>query len=374
MVLKPLPGRIVLQAPPALNGLRGAASPMMLPCGSPNWMCCSPPGWVTNPNNIVSCDAGWGRDVASGGWCTQPCGDPGQPCCDGPDTLAPRWTIYDGQVYVYSPEGLGPDGLPLKEMCRSGICDRSTHRCMACGTEAGKPCCPPDPNYGVARCRDLHLECQFDSGTVTSGTCASCGIKGSPPCYWGCDSGLGVRNGLSDVCGGDGQPPCDAGCNSGLRVAGGLCRHCGASGQIPCDSGCDPGLTVKNNVCTACGNSGQLPCDKQYPDDTGCRPGLGVRHGVCAFCGRAGQDPCDNGCSPGRVPLSGRPVCLTIRLERIAARAARIRPSAAAKPAFRTASNASRIRHRSVAIRATPAKLDQATETVVCDIPDKGPG
>src|SRR5689334_6943418 len=59
----------------AQYGLTGAVRPALLPCGSPNWVCCSPPGWVTNPDNIVSCDAGWGCDVASGGWCTQPCGN-----------------------------------------------------------------------------------------------------------------------------------------------------------------------------------------------------------------------------------------------------------------------------------------------------------
>jgi len=326
-------------------------SPMMLPCGSPNWMCCSPPGWTTNPNNIVSCDAGWGCDVASGGWCTQPCGDTGQPCCDGPDTLAPRWMVVNGQVYVYSPEGLGSDGQPLKEMCRSGVCDRATHRCIACGTQAGKPCCPPDPNYGVARCLDAHLKCQFDSGTDTSGTCVSCGIKGSPACYWGCDSGLGLRNGLCDLCGGSGQLPCDTngcppctsdaadgcsacdkyGCEFPLGLVGGKCMLCGASGQVPCDSGCDPGLAQqgavclpcgasgqvpcngncddgfvnKGGICTPCGASGQPPCPKQYPGDTGCRRGLGVRGGVCAMCGRAGQFPCDSGCNDTTMGIQG---------------------------------------------------------------------
>lgn len=250
---------------------------------------------------LVACDNGLGCDLASDR-CVQPCGGVGQPCCDGPETRAPKWTV-DGRGY-------SPNFWNMKEMCAAGACDRATHRCFACGTKGGQPCCPPDAAQATARCMGDHLECDYSLGVWTGGTCFDCGFAGKPPCYWGCDTGLGIRNGLCAVCGGDFQlpcdpnqcphPPCKGGCDNGLETAQGVCRHCGAAGQIPCDRGCNAGLGLKGGLCTPCGNDGQLPCD------SGCNAGLHMAGGVCRYCGGYYQVPCDTGCNPPYKPAGGR--------------------------------------------------------------------
>jgi len=261
--------------------------PEFLRCGLLGNECCQAPIPLTSPlGPLVRCNSGLGCDVLSDR-CVQPCGEPGQVCCDGPDTRAPRWT---DQGAVYS-----PTDWTLREMCSKGVCDTPSHRCLSCGSSAGGPCCPPDPNEALARCMSDHLMCRFDDPlSAQSGTCFACGSLGKVPCYWGCDVDLDVRNKLCAVCGADRQPPCDRGCNRGLRIAEGLCRVCGAAGQIPCDSGCNVPLRLQNGKCALCGSDGRGPCDD------GCDTGLTLSGGVCRRCGANGEKPCDKGC---RLPL-----------------------------------------------------------------------
>jgi hypothetical protein len=226
--------------------------PFFRRCGALGEDCCRAP--IQNPDSgpYVSCQDGLGCDITTGK-CVSPCGGTGKVCCDGPGTRATKWTP-DGKVY-------SPNTWNMREMCDQGACDRQSHRCFACGTQDGAPCCPPDAAQATARCIGTHVECEFDPvGFFVSGTCRGCGIKGKPPCRWGCDPGLDIRNGLCDICGGDSQSPCDRGCNRGLGLAHGLCAECGGQGQPPCDSGCNSGTILINGVCTACGDEGQPPC------------------------------------------------------------------------------------------------------------------
>jgi hypothetical protein len=252
-------------------------------CGALGQPCCRAPFQnVATDGPLVSCQQGLGCDIVTG-TCVSPCGGTGQVCCDGPETRAPKWTA-DGKVY-------SPNRWDMREMCDKGACDKQTHRCFACGTQDGEPCCPPDVAQATARCIGDFLQCEFDpQGFYVSGTCRACGSKGRYPCRWGCDPGLGIRNGLCDICGGDFQPQCDNGCNPGLGLVHGLCRQCGNVRQVPCDNGCNRGLGLKNGRCSACGASGQPPCD------SGCGPGTTLINGVCVQCGYNGQPPCANGC------------------------------------------------------------------------------
>ena len=183
-------------------------------------------------------------------------------------------------------------------MCNAGACERQTHRCFACGTVDGQPCCPPDAAQATARCIGERLSCEFDPQKpfFAGGTCIKCGIRGRPPCDWGCDPGLDMLKGLCEICGADGQVPCDKGCKPGLGMKGGVCRVCGGVNQIPCDNGCNGQLGVRQGLCVACGGSGQAPCDK------GCNAGLRSINNVCTPCGGLNQPPCTNGCNyPYRV-------------------------------------------------------------------------
>lgn len=266
-------------------------------CGALGESCCRAP--IQNlaaDGPLVSCNEGLGCDITTGK-CVSACGRPGQVCCDGPETRAPKWTA-NGEVY-------SPNFWNMREMCDTGACDRQKHRCFACGTQDGAPCCPPDAAQATARCFGESLDCEFDSQIfAVSGTCRrTCGKKGMVPCSWGCDPGLGVLNGLCDLCSGDLQPWCDGkDCNVGLGKAQGLCRHCGDLGQIPCDSsGCKGGLKVRNHLCAVCGDNGQLPCD------AGCNPPFKPAAGVCRLCGANGQIPCDNSeCNQGLVVSGGK--------------------------------------------------------------------
>jgi hypothetical protein len=254
-------------------------------CGALGKACCRPPAALHIPADlgpIVSCQQGLGCDITTGK-CVSSCGGTGQVCCDGPETRATKWTARG----LYS-----PNSWNMREMCDAGACERQTHRCFTCGTQEGGRCCPPDAAQATARCVGDRLKCEFDEQVFgTSGTCHACGIKGRPPCPWGCDAGLDLRNGLCDICGGDGQPKCDNGCKSGLDLAKGLCRQCGGNQQILCDFGCRAGLGPKNGLCVACGGPGQAPCDNGW-----CQPGTRLTNGVCTLCGYNGQPPCTSGC------------------------------------------------------------------------------
>ena len=192
-----------------------------------------------------------------------------------------------------------------------GICKRCATKARATSRRiAASPAAPKTVNLAVHRMslRPPHVAlatfCIANStqGFYVSGTCRACGRKGRYPCRWGCDPGLGIRNGLCDICGGDFQPQCDNGCNPGLGLVHGLCRQCGNVGQVPCDNGCDRGLGLKNGRCSACGASGQPPCD------SGCGPGTTLINGVCVLCGYNGQP------LPQWLRLSdeSRPWCMSV--------------------------------------------------------------
>jgi hypothetical protein len=266
-----------------------AYSPFFVKCGGAGEACCRPPGThAPSLGPLVACNVGLGCDVQTNK-CVSPCGGTGQVCCDGPETRAVKWTA-DGKVY-------SPNTWDMQEMCRAGACDVQSHRCFACGTAEGQPCCPPDAAQATARCIGQRLFCEFAPDTFyRSGTCRACGIRGRAPCDWGCDPGLDLLKGLCEICGGEGQVRCDAGCKPGLGIAGGVCRTCGGVNQIPCDKGCNFGLGTVRGVCAACGGTGQPPCDG------GCGPGRRAINGVCTPCGGLNQPPCDKGCNyPYRV-------------------------------------------------------------------------
>ena len=275
------PTHTVSNSPPVLAGY----------CGAEGQPCCSAP-FQNLPafGPLVSCGQGLGCDTLTGK-CVASCGGPGQPCCDGPETRALKWTAAGA---VYSPTSMG-----LKEPCRQGGCDKQSHRCFTCGNQDGVPCCPPDAVQYTARCIGPNLECAFASPDGVAGTCRGCGSPGKPPCAWGCENGLNIRDGLCYACGGDGQLPCDGACESGLAIAGGLCRVCGGLGQVACDHGCNGALGPKNGLCAECGSSFQAPCD------FGCQPGTRLINGVCKLCGYSGQPPCTNGCVYPEKPAGG---------------------------------------------------------------------
>lgn len=268
-------------------------------CGGLGEACCRAPAASQVPElgPLVACNVGLGCDIQTNK-CVSPCGGTGQVCCDGPETRAPKWTA-DGRPY-------SPNTWDMQEMCKAGACERQSHRCFNCGTVDGQPCCPPDAAQATARCIGERLSCKFDETTfATRGTCIKCGIRGRPPCDWGCDPGLDLLKGMCEICGGDGQVPCDPpkGCKSGLGKIGGLCRICGGVNQIPCDNNaCNPGLGVLKGLCVACGGFGQGPCDK------GCNPGLRSINGVCTPCGGLNQPPCTTyACNyPYRVAPDGK--------------------------------------------------------------------
>jgi hypothetical protein len=260
-------------------------------CGAVGGPCCRAPFQnVPAFGPLVSCQEGLGCDVTTNK-CVSTCGGPGQVCCDGPETRALKWTA-DGKVQ-------SPNSWNLREMCNQGACDRQTHRCFACGTQEGAPCCPPDAAQATARCVGDHLQCQFDPlGFSKSGTCRACGSMGKPNCHWGCDTGLGIRNGLCVICGGKGQLACDDGCDTGLRIRNGLCDTCGGNGQLACDDGCQRGLTASGGVCW----------QPQPPGGGGRVGGVSGSSGGSGStqCGASGQNPCASGCNQGLILSGGK--------------------------------------------------------------------
>jgi hypothetical protein len=266
---------------PVLKPPGGPRPTLPIVCGEAGQACCRAPASLQNREfgPLVSCKQGLGCDLASG-TCVAPCGGIGQACCDGPETRALRWTS-DGRV-------LSPNSPFLREMCSAGACDKASHRCFACGTADGAPCCPPDAAQATARCIGDRLSCHFDAtGFNTSGTCHMCGIRGREPCPGGCDPGLGMRQGLCEACSHEGEPPCDGGCQPNMTLEQGICRGCGHLNQRPCGPGCLVPLGVRGGLCVQCGGAGQGPCDN------GCKSGLRLMSsGVCVACGHLNQPPC----------------------------------------------------------------------------------
>lgn len=379
--------------------------PFLFRCGDLGQACCLPPAANLPPSltPLVSCSTELGCDLTTNR-CVQPCGGNDQVCCVGPETRAPKWTS-DGRVY-------SPNWFGMREMCDAGACDRATHRCFACGMRDGAPCCPPDAAQATARCIGQNFECRHHEGTFyESGTCIECGRRFKPPCEWGCDSGLELRQGLCDVCGAELQPPCDRGCNAGLAVAQGRCMRCGAAGQIPCDSGCRHPFKLQNGLCAACGENGQAPCDTgcvygttqiagvcrhcggegQVPCEGRCNYPMKIAQGVCRLCGAAGQIPCATGCNHGLVVSNGlcvtpsQPpdVCAAIGEACVPDHQPGMHCCRQASPPGLCVYGQCRVcvRHGEQclaggsqiccdAVHGDMCVLDPATDTVVCDIPD----
>src|SRR6478672_12850118 len=103
-------------------------------CGQLGQHCCHAPNNLQSPGvgPLVACDKELGCDITTD-LCVSPCGGVGQACCDGPETRSPKWTL-DGKVY-------SPNYWNMREMCDSGACAPTTHRCFACGTSDGAACC-----------------------------------------------------------------------------------------------------------------------------------------------------------------------------------------------------------------------------------------
>jgi hypothetical protein len=151
---------------------------------------CLPPyagdrAWGPHCNDFAGCDQTRNVCVA--------CGTVGLVCCDGPSTCA------SGTCQT------SPMVNPATVMCRIGICNEAHHCTGACGDAAGARCCIPDPTSASARCtpKDASgtpLMCQFDAGTITSGTCVKYGIVGAPPCPGSlCNGGIDLT-GVCQAC------------------------------------------------------------------------------------------------------------------------------------------------------------------------------
>jgi hypothetical protein len=276
-------------------------------CGDETWGCCHP-SFATDPalGPIVSCYPGLGCDIVTHK-CVSPCGSPGEVCCDGSDTRAPMWS--DSYQTVFSPV----DWASRKEMCSGGYCDQPTHRCIACPSTEGSPCCPRGVGQQAAQCNGQGLLCKFDDASESSGTCVMCGELESPPCGIQCNSGLHVHNGLCVFCGDANQQVCDLaeytcnyGCQPNLIPANGFCFPCGDVGEVPCGVPaascinsiywyhCKQGLGMLRGHCEECGFEGKPPCDG------GCLRGYSLKNGLCTtLCGHENQPPCDGGkCLP----------------------------------------------------------------------------
>lgn len=304
-------------------------------CGGLGEACCRAPAASQNIpafGPIVGCDKGLGCDIATNK-CVSGCGGPGQVCCDGPETRAPKWTA-DGKIY-------SPNTWNMREMCDTGVCDKQSHRCITCGTQAGGPCCTSDAAQATARCfRDARtgnrLVCNDPWGKAAS-HCVDCGKAGQPQCLTAheprCDDGLVVResDGFCVPCGSTGQPTCDSGepCRDGRSVpnrsfsecipAGGpnqpchpdgrcdyqglfcngkrICEPCGDLGQICCPPGRLPGNAAcqqpgecRDNRCFACGYDNMPVCTTGDPCKCLCKP-IG---GFCRPCGQNGQPCCSD--------------------------------------------------------------------------------
>ena len=287
--------------------------PTAVSCGALGKACCRAPAASQNVpafGPLVSCQKGLGCDITTNK-CVSTCGIPGQVCCDGPETRAPKWTA-DGRIY-------SPNSRNMREMCDTGVCDKQTHRCITCGTQAGGPCCSSDAAQATTRCyRDAKTGHRLVCNDSWAGNCVECGQVGQPTCKTTgeapCDDGGVEKNGLCVFCGWAGQPTCDRGepCRGGHSVPDRWFNECIAAGgpNQPCrpDGGCDyQGLFCNNSrICQSCGHPGETCCapgnlDNLVSGNTGCLQPAECVNNRCFACGQKdlpvcpGKDFCRDG-------------------------------------------------------------------------------
>jgi len=261
-----------------------------LGCGREGNRCCQPPVPVDSSlyGPLVACDRGLGCDIVTNR-CVAGCGDVGQPCCDGPETKAIQWTETGA---VRSPTGFG-----LKEMCRSGACDKATHRCIACGMTPGAPCCPPDAAQTTFRCVGDNLECDTVFGGLSRCFCE----LGFTDCHGLCkDLQTDPEN-----CG-----ACGKQCPRDWSCCGGVCTACPQGGVCSgAQCVCPPGLTDCGGVCTKCPQGGmcsgtQCDCPKWWTNCGGFCKYLWTDSANCGGCGRPCQTVCSGGICWPPQPIS----------------------------------------------------------------------
>ena len=294
--------------------------PAATACGGLGKPCCRAPAKSQNIpafGPVVSCQHGLGCDITTNK-CVAGCGGVGQVCCDGPETRATRWTA---EGWLYS-----PNSRNLREMCDEGVCDKQTHRCITCGTQAGGPCCSSDAAQATARCfRDartgIRLVCN-DPFVGAGSHCVECGKGGQPICLTAgeapCDDGSVERasDGICVACGGAGQPTCDRGepCRDGRSVPNRSFSECLPAGgpNQPCrpdgvNGGCDyQGLFCNSgHICQPCGNPGEICCPPgKLPGNAACQQPGECRDNSCFACGYDNMpvctvgDPCKCLCKP----------------------------------------------------------------------------
>ncbi len=279
--------------------------------------------------------------------------------------------------------------------CQFGSGTETSGTCVKCGS-LGKPPCDGVCDSGLGIRKGVCAQCGADSQPpcdeacnpglgIANQVCRHCGGEGEVPCDNGCARGLALVNGLCTLCGGVGQKPCQNGCESPLRVAKGVCQSCGSSYQIPCDTGCDKGLVLVGDTCTPCGNPNQQPCQN------GCNSPLKIKRGLCQACGAANQGPCDSGCDPGLIlegpvcasPPPGPTTCAPVNNACVPNTQPGLhccQPSGAPTLCDYGTCRACVPHGKECALygpqlccdaqNGDVCKLDQATEKVVCDIPD----
>lgn len=297
--------------------------PTYFPCGALGKACCRAPTASQNVpafGPLVSCQQGLGCDITTNK-CVSTCGSPGQVCCDGPETRAPKWTA-DGKIY-------SPNNWNMREMCDVGVCDKQTHRCIACGTRESGPCCSSDAAQATARCfRDAktgnRLVCHDRWAGDTGGICLECGKSGQPKCLTAgeapCDDGFVERDGICLPCGWVTGPTCDRGepCRDGRSVPNKSFSECIPAGgpNQPCrpDGGCDyQGFFCNNSrICQPCGQPGQICCPPGRLKDVfqrniACQEPGECRENRCVACGYDNMPVCLSGspCHSLSEPVDG---------------------------------------------------------------------
>jgi len=73
-----------------------------------------------------------------------------------------------------------------KQMCGTGSCSATTHRCSSCGQKTGDACCPPDAQQVTSSCKIAGTFCQAADRHSPGGTCVACGA-GRPASMRGSD-------------------------------------------------------------------------------------------------------------------------------------------------------------------------------------------
>lgn len=292
-------------------------------CGDRGEACCGPYRDASGPFGVSHCNMTLGCNVATNR-CEQPCGHPGEVCCDGPDTWGFQGDTRSSASSRYYRDAAGNTSL-RKSMCADSVCDMTARRCVAdCGTDAGQPCCGPQPYLAVASCTKPTLVCRFASDSLQRGTCEACGGLWQIPC----DLGEPCREGrerpdssLCDPCGGVEQLPClqrgVAPCRPGLvvRRPGGRCNYppppppplsvsVGVGSSAP---SCPPGTIFCGGRCVASDPQNCGRCGNVCSQGTVCEGQQCVADTMCASVGGAcvpDTQPGAHCCRNGPTPLA----------------------------------------------------------------------